>query len=37
MQTTGFTCVSVRAHELEESARFYESPFGMEETAGAGA
>lgn len=31
MRTTGFTHVSVHAHDLDESARFYESFFGMEE------
>lgn len=31
MRTNGFTHVSVHAHDLEESARFYEEVFGMEE------
>ena len=31
MRTRGFTHVSVHAHDLEESARFYEEVFGMEE------
>ncbi len=31
MKATGFTHVSVHAHDLEESARFYEEIFGMEE------
>lgn len=30
MRTRGFTHVSVHAHDLEESARFYEELFGME-------
>lgn len=31
METTGFTHVSVSAHDLEESARFYEDFLGMKE------
>lgn len=31
MITNGFTHVSVHAHDLEESARFYRDLFGMEE------
>ncbi len=31
MKATGFTHVSVHAHDLAESARFYEEIFGMEE------
>jgi catechol 2,3-dioxygenase-like lactoylglutathione lyase family enzyme len=31
MATNGFTHVSVHAHNLEESARFYKELFGMEE------
>ena len=31
MRATGFTHVSVHAHDLEESARFYIEVFGMEE------
>ena len=31
MRTNGFTHVSVHAHELEESARFYKDLFDMEE------
>ena len=31
MRTNGFTHVSVHAHDLEESARFYKDLFGMEE------
>ena len=31
MGTNGFTHVSVHAHDLEESARFYKELFGMEE------
>jgi catechol 2,3-dioxygenase-like lactoylglutathione lyase family enzyme len=31
MRTIGFTHVSVHAHELDESARFYKEFFGMEE------
>jgi catechol 2,3-dioxygenase-like lactoylglutathione lyase family enzyme len=31
MGTNGFTHVSVHAHDLEESARFYRNLFGMEE------
>ena len=31
MKTTGFTHVSVHAYDLDESARFYEELFGMEE------
>ncbi|MDN5698096.1 MAG: VOC family protein [Rubrobacter sp.] len=31
MQSGGFTHVSVHAHDLEESARFYRQLFGMEE------
>jgi catechol 2,3-dioxygenase-like lactoylglutathione lyase family enzyme len=31
MRTNGFTHVSVHAHDLEESARFYKEFFGMEE------
>lgn len=31
MSTTGFTHVSVHAHDLDESARFYKSFFEMEE------
>lgn len=31
MPTGGFTHVSVHAHDLEESARFYRELFGMEE------
>ena len=31
MRTNGFTHVSVHAHDLEESARFYQEVFGMEE------
>ncbi len=31
MQAKGFTHVSVHAHDLEESARFYKEVFGMEE------
>lgn len=31
MQVTGFTHVSVHAHDLQESARFYKELFGMEE------
>ena len=31
MRTNGFTHVSVHAHDLEESARFYKEIFGMEE------
>lgn len=31
MNATGFTHVSVHAHNLEESARFYKDLFGMEE------
>jgi catechol 2,3-dioxygenase-like lactoylglutathione lyase family enzyme len=31
MRTNGFTHVSVHAHDLEESARFYRDLFGMEE------
>lgn len=31
MKTTGFTHVSVSAHDLEESARFYKDLLGMEE------
>jgi len=33
MQTPGFTHVSIHANDLDESARFYESFFGMEEIA----
>ena len=31
MRTTGFTHVSVHAHDLDESVRFYQELFGMEE------
>ena len=31
MKVTGFTHVSVHAHDLDESARFYTELFGMEE------
>ena len=31
MKATGFTHVSIRAHDLDESTRFYEEIFGMEE------
>jgi lactoylglutathione lyase len=31
VQAKGFTHVSVHAHDLEESARFYKEVFGMEE------
>lgn len=31
MRATGFTHVSVHAHDLDESARFYKELFGMEE------
>ncbi len=31
MRATGFTHVSVSAHDLDESARFYTEMFGMEE------
>ena len=31
MRSTGFTHVSVHAHDLDESARFYAEVFGMEE------
>ncbi len=31
MRTTGFTHVSVGAHDLEKSARFYKDLFGMEQ------
>lgn len=31
MKTTGFTHVSVHAHDLDESVRFYTELFGMEE------
>lgn len=31
MTATGFTHVSVHAHDLDESARFYKDLFGMEE------
>ena len=31
MRATGFTHVSVHAHDLEESVRFYKDLFGMEE------
>lgn len=31
MRARGFTHVSVHAHDLEESARFYQEVFGMEE------
>ena len=31
MKTNGFTHVSVHAHDLEYSARFYTDLFGMEE------
>lgn len=31
MRATGFTHVSVHAHDLDESARFYTEVFGMEE------
>jgi lactoylglutathione lyase len=31
VQARGFTHVSVHAHDLEESARFYKEVFGMEE------
>ncbi len=31
MKTNGFTHVSVHAHDLEQSARFYTDLFGMEE------
>ena len=31
MKATGFTHTSVHAHDLDESARFYEEVFGMEE------
>src|SRR5215212_8858344 len=31
MRTNGFTHLSVHAHDLEESTRFYEELFGMEE------
>ncbi len=31
MRATGFTHVSVHAHDLDESARFYAEVFGMEE------
>ena len=31
MRATGFTHVSVHAHDLEESARFYKEVFGMQE------
>jgi lactoylglutathione lyase len=31
MRANGFTHVSVHAHDLEESARFYKEVFGMEE------
>ena len=31
MRATGFTHVSVHAHNLEESARFYKEVFGMQE------
>jgi catechol 2,3-dioxygenase-like lactoylglutathione lyase family enzyme len=31
MQTNGFTHVSVHAHDLDESARFYQELFGVEE------
>jgi catechol 2,3-dioxygenase-like lactoylglutathione lyase family enzyme len=31
VKATGFTHVSIHAHDLDESARFYEETFGMEE------
>jgi catechol 2,3-dioxygenase-like lactoylglutathione lyase family enzyme len=31
MRTTGFTHVSINAHDLDESVRFYQELFGMEE------
>ena len=31
MRTTGFTHVSVHAHDIDESTRFYKEVFGMEE------
>jgi YD repeat-containing protein len=31
MRTSGFTHVSVHAHDLDESGRFYQELFGMEE------
>ena len=32
MRATGFTHVSVHAHDLDESVRFYTEVFGIEET-----
>jgi catechol 2,3-dioxygenase-like lactoylglutathione lyase family enzyme len=31
MRTTGYTHVSINAHDLDESVRFYQELFGMEE------
>lgn len=31
MKTRGFTHVSVHAHDLDQSVRFYQTLFGMEE------